>query len=137
MKKTQPLRKLTESKVFWAFISLLMALALWIYIVSLSSDEFTRTFRGVPVQLINEDMLRSSRNMVITNLDTNSVTVTVVGPRRIVSALSAEDIVAQVDVSRDWFHLGGGRVDWLVQERTGSNQLGCTLRRLLAAQDCP
>ncbi len=100
MKKTQPLRKLTESKVFWAFISLLMALALWIYIVSLSSDEFTRTFRGVPVQLINEDILRSSRNMVITNLDTNSVTVTVVGPRRIVSALSAEDIVAQVDVSR-------------------------------------
>jgi len=100
MKKTQPLRKLTESKVFWAFISLLMALALWIYIVSLSSDEFTRTFRGVPVQLINEDILRSSRNMVITNLDTNSVTVTVVGPRRIVSAFSAEDIVAQVDVSR-------------------------------------
>lgn len=100
MKKTQPLRKLTESKVFWAFISLLMALALWIYIVSLSSDEYTRTFRGVPVQLINEDILRSSRNMVITNLDTNSVTVTVVGPRRIVSALSAEDIVAQVDVSR-------------------------------------
>ena len=100
MKKTQPLRKLTQSKVFWAFISLLMAMALWIYIVSLSSDEFTRTFRGVPVQLINEDILRSSRNMVITNLDTNSVTVTVVGPRRIVSALSAEDIVAQVDVSR-------------------------------------
>ena len=100
MKKTQPLRKLTESKVFWAFISLLMALALWIYIVSLSSDEYTRTFRGVPVRLINEDILRSSRNMVITNLDTNSVTVTVVGPRRIVSALSAEDIVAQVDVSR-------------------------------------
>lgn len=100
MKKTQPLRKLTESKVFWMIMSLLLALALWIYIASLSADEYTRTFRGVPVQLINEDILRSSRNMVITNLDTNSVTITVVGPRRIVSALSADDIVAQVDVSR-------------------------------------
>ncbi len=100
MKKMQPLRKLTESKIFWMIMSLLLALALWIYIASLSADEYTRTFRGVPVQLINEDILRSSRNMVITNLDTNSVTITVVGPRRIVSALSADDIVAQVDVSR-------------------------------------
>ena len=100
MNKTSPMRKIYNSRVFWIAVSLLASFTLWLYVIGVETDEWEQTFRNVPIQLVGDDILRNSRNLVITDLDTSSVTVTVTGPRRIVTALSASDIVAQVDVSR-------------------------------------
>lgn len=100
MKKTSPMRKLYDSHVFWMIVSFLAALAMWIYFSSTDAEEITTIFRGVRVELAGEDQLRTSRNMVITDLDTNTVTVEVTGPRRIIGGMDAGDLVAQVDVSK-------------------------------------
>lgn len=100
MKKHNGIHKLLDSRIFWGIIALIVALAMWVYVTSQNSDEFKRTFRSVRVEFVGEDNLRQSRNMVITDLDYSTVTVEVTGPRRIVSALSESDLVAQVDVSR-------------------------------------
>ena len=81
-------------------ISLLASLAIWVYITSVDSDEYKQTFRGVRVELVGEETLRESKGLVVTDLDTNSVTVDLVGPRRVIASLDADDIVAQVDVSK-------------------------------------
>ena len=57
-------------------------------------------FRGVKVELVGEDILLNSRNMVITDRSTATVTVEVSGPRRIVGSWSSDDLIAQVDVSK-------------------------------------
>lgn len=98
--KNNTVRKLLDSKIFWLIIAFLIAVAMWVYVTSQNSDEFKRTFRGVRVEFVGEDILKDSRNMVITDLDYSTVTIEVVGPRRIVSALSEDDLVAQVDVSK-------------------------------------
>ena len=98
--KNNTIRKILDSRIFWGVIALIIALAMWVYVTSQNSDEFKRTFRSVRVEFVGEDNLRQSRNMVITGLDYSTVTVEVVGPRRIVSSLSENDLVAQVDVSR-------------------------------------
>ena len=100
MKKTSRMRSLYNNKIFWMVISLLASLAIWVYITSVDSDEYKQSFRGVRVQLVGEDVLRQSKGLVITDLDTNSVTVELVGPRRIIASLDSADIVAQVDVSK-------------------------------------
>lgn len=100
MKKTSRMRSLYNNKIFWMVISLLTSLAIWVYITSVDSDEAKQTFRGVRVELVGEDILRQSKGLVITDLDTNSVTVELVGPRRIIASLDSTDIVAQVDVSK-------------------------------------
>lgn len=100
MKKTSPMRKLYDSRLFWMIVSFLAALAMWVYFSSTDAEEMTKIFRGVRVELVGEDELRNSRNMVITDLDTNSVTVEVTGPRRIIGGLDSGDLIAQVDVSR-------------------------------------
>ena len=99
MKKTTPMRKLYNSRVFWLILSLVLALALWSYVASLSADEFKQTFR-VRVEIVGEDIIRNSRDLVILEPDTNTVSVEIVGPRRVVAALSDSDLVAQVDVSK-------------------------------------
>lgn len=100
MKKTSPIRKLYNSRVFWMIISLLASLAIWIYVTSSESSEIRQVFRNVRVDVVGQETLLSSRDMMITDLSTNTVTVEVVGPRRIIGIMDSSDLVAQLDVSR-------------------------------------
>ena len=94
------LRKLYNSRAFWAIISLIMSLIMWVYVASVETEEYKQTLRGVRVQLAGEALLRNSKNLVITDMDTSTVTVEVVGPRRIVGSLDSDSIYAQIDVSK-------------------------------------
>ncbi len=100
MKKTSIMRKLYNSRAFWLIIALLASLSLWIYVISQETEEYKQTFRGVKVELVGEDILLNSRNMVVTDLSTSTVTVEISGPRRIVGSWSSDDLVAQIDVSK-------------------------------------
>ena len=91
------MKKIYNSKAFWMIVSLLASLAIWVYVTSVETDESKTTFRGVKVELVGEDILRDSKNLVVTDMDTSTVTVEVVGPRRIISS---DQLVAQVDVSK-------------------------------------
>lgn len=94
------LKKLYNSRAFWVIISLICSVIMWVYVASVETEEFKQTFRGVRVQLVGETLLRDSRNLVITDMDTSTVTVEVVGPRRIVGSLDSDSIYAQIDVSK-------------------------------------
>ena len=94
------MKKIYNSKAFWMIVSLLASLAIWVYVTSVETDESKTTFRGVKVELVGEDILRDSKNLVVTDMYTSTVTVEVVGPRRIIGSLSSDQLVAQVDVSK-------------------------------------
>ena len=94
------IKKLYNSRAFWVIISLVCSVIMWVYVASVETEEFKQTFRGVRVQLVGETLLRDSKNLVITDMDTSTVTVEVVGPRRIVGSLDSDSIYAQIDVSK-------------------------------------
>ncbi len=100
MKKTNIMTKLYNSKAFWLVIALLASVSLWIYITGQESEEYQQTFRGVRVDFVGEDILLNSRNMVVIDPSTSTVTVEVSGPRRIVGRWSSNDLIAQIDVSK-------------------------------------
>lgn len=94
------MRKLYNNRIFWVIIALLASLTLWVYVIGQETEEYKRTFPGVKLELVGEDILLNSRNMVITDLNTSTVTVEISGPRRIVGSWSSDDLTAQVDVSK-------------------------------------
>ena len=94
------IKKLYNSRAFWVIISLICSVIMWVYVASVETEEFKQTFRGVRVQLVGETLLRDSKNLVITDMDTSTVTVEVVGPRRIVGSLDSDNLYAQIDVSK-------------------------------------
>ena len=100
MSTSSRMKKIYNSEAFWMIVSLLASLAIWVYVTSVETDESKTTFRGVKVELVGEDILRDSKNLVVTDMDTSTVTVEVVGPRRIIGSLSSDQLVAQVDVSK-------------------------------------
>lgn len=94
------MRKIYDSRAFWMIVSLLASLAIWLYMTSIKTDEVKLTFRGIRVDLIGEDTLRSSKNMVITDMDNATVNVDLTGPRRIIASLTPEDLTAVIDVNK-------------------------------------
>lgn len=93
------MKKLYDSRAFWMIVSLLASITLWIYMSSVDKEVITQVFRGVKVEIEGEDILRDSRNMVITDMDTNTVTVVLEGPRRIIGSWDSDSITAVIDVS--------------------------------------
>ena len=81
-------------------ISILASLTIWIYVTSGETEAFKTTFRNVQIEIVGEDTLRTSRGLILTDLNTSSVTVEVVGPRRMLAPLDSDDLVAVVDVSK-------------------------------------
>lgn len=94
------MKRITDSKIFWAVTALILSFVFWLYVTSVENDNIRQTFRGVRVELAGESLLRESKNLVVTGLSTNTVSIEVVGPRRVVAALSSEDLAAQIDVSK-------------------------------------
>ncbi len=94
------IKKLSDSKIFWMIISFLVSLAVWVYVTSEETVESTKTFRNVQVELVGEETLLNLRNLVVIDSNSPTVTVEISGPRRIVNSLEAEDLIAQVDVSK-------------------------------------
>ena len=94
------MKKITDSKVFWAITALILSFVFWLYVTSVENDNIRQTFRGVRVELAGESLLRDSKGLVVTGLSTNTVSIEIVGPRRTVSSLSSEDLAAQIDVSK-------------------------------------
>lgn len=100
MKKTSRIKAIANSKFFWAIVSLLASLSIWVYVTSVEVDEVSRPFRNVQVEIVGEEALLASRNLRVTDVDTSAVTVEIKGPRRVVNALDSSDLMAVVDVSR-------------------------------------
>lgn len=98
MKKEK--KRIVDSKPLWIAVSLIASLVLWVYVTSIEQDEYKQTFRGVRVEIAGESVLKDSKQMTVSDLSTNTVNIEVVGPRRVIAALSSDDLTALVDVSK-------------------------------------
>lgn len=91
--------KLLDSKVFWAVISLIASLFIWVYITGTQEEIISQSFNNVEVMLIGEDTLQATRGYVVTNVSAETVSVKISGTRGNIGTLSASDVKAVIDVS--------------------------------------
>lgn len=91
--------KFSDSRIFWALLSLLTAFLIWIYYTSNYATSMTNTFYNVEVTYSGEEAMRDSLNLVVSQEYNETVNVTLTGNRREISKLSAEDLKAVVNLS--------------------------------------
>ena len=92
--------KLFNNNIFWAIISLLAALCIWVYTTGTQQEEIRVELNGVEVVFTGEEALQSQRGLVVTDASTQTVDVTISGTRLNIGRLDASDVQAVVDVSR-------------------------------------
>lgn len=100
MDKRKAKHTLWDSRIFWAFVSLLASVLLWVYVTTTQGDVIEQTYEGVSVVFNGEDVLRENEGLVVANISSNTVSVRIRATRRELSKLSSSNIVAYVDVSK-------------------------------------
>ena len=81
-------------------LSLFGSLLLWVYVTETRGEDIPVRLPGVQVKFEGESNLRESRELIITETSATSVTVSLTGSRRTVSALKSADLAATIDLSR-------------------------------------
>ena len=92
-------KKLTNN---WGLklIAILFALILWFAVINIDDPVVSETFRNVPVQIVNTEVLTEA-GKTYEVLDDSAVveSITVYGPRTLVESLNENDIVAKADIN--------------------------------------
>ena len=81
-------------------IAILFALILWFAVINIDDPVVSETFKNVPVQLVNTEVLTEA-GFTYEILDNTAVvdTITIYGPRTLVESLKDSDIIAKADLN--------------------------------------
>ncbi|MBR6207563.1 MAG: hypothetical protein IKQ69_01060 [Oscillospiraceae bacterium] len=93
-------RNISRSNVFWAIVSLALAILLWMYVTSTEGVEVSVTFSNVPIEFLGEDSLRESSGLIVTEQDRTSVNLTLSGARRVMNKLTSNNISATINLNK-------------------------------------
>lgn len=80
--------------------SLMLAFLLWLLVVQINDPKENKPFTGIPVTLINTELLDQQDKVYQVLDNTDTVRVTVRGPKSVIDRLRASDIVAEADMSK-------------------------------------
>ena len=93
------MRKLLRNDTSIRVISVLISILLWMYVVGVNNPTVTLVMKAVPVRTINNAEFDASGLKIISN-SVKSLDVKIEGRHSEVSKISANDILAQIDVSK-------------------------------------
>jgi len=90
---------LKKSKPIYILISVIAAIILWVYVVTVVSTEQTESFYNIPVTFTGMEALREE-NLTITSGMEKTVNLRLTGRRTQIQQLSRDNILITVDVSK-------------------------------------
>ncbi len=93
------MKRLSVSDLLPRILCILVAIVIWLYVMSNNSPDYERTFSGVSVGVENTAVLMSEENLSVISGYGSLVDITVTGKRSDVVSYSLEDIIASVDVA--------------------------------------
>ncbi|MDF2656885.1 MAG: hypothetical protein K0R19_3359 [Bacillota bacterium] len=82
---------------FYKIISVVLALALWVYVIQAENPMQTKTISDVTVQLLNEESL-TARGLALSGEATYTVDVKIQAKKSELSSISAADLIANADL---------------------------------------
>ena len=87
-----------QNKQVRLFLSFLIAIATWIYVVYSVDPAPTKVFRDGPIRFINESTL-TDNGLALRSAETTAIDVTVEANRSVLSEITADNIIVTVDLS--------------------------------------
>ena len=88
-----------KRKLIYGLLSALIAIGLWLYVVTVVNPEWEETFSNIPVVLENEEILHE-RGLMLVSEEDPKVTLRLFGNRADMIKLNASNITIRADLSR-------------------------------------
>lgn len=119
--------RLRVSDLVPRILCVVVALFIWLYVMSTNSPDYERTFSGVSIAIENEALLKTDKELSVIQGYGSLTDITLTGKKSDVISYSLEDIVASVDVSKI---IGPGRHSLRISVATPD---GCVLKSVRPA----
>lgn len=87
-----------KSKLSTVLLSVVFALAIWLYVITVVSPNSDKVYGEIPVKV--DDAVLHDRGLTVTNKEGHTVSLHVVGNRIDLKSISSEDFKVTVDLSR-------------------------------------
>ncbi len=87
------------NKVLYIILSLMFAIAFWLYVDNVEGNTITKEFYNVPVEFIGETDTLPSRGLMLTQGADATVDIELRGPRSVITGLNRSDLSIQVDLT--------------------------------------
>ncbi len=92
------INKIFASKIFFIIFSVLASITIWLYVAYVENPDVSININGVKVEFINKDFL-ADRQLVITNISADTVSLRFLGKRNTVSHLTNTNMTVNVDLA--------------------------------------
>lgn len=89
-----------KSKFGSIALSLLIAFGLWVYVITEVSPNYEWTYYDIPVIMEGETLLNGERNLIITNISSTNVDLTLSGNRSDLNELNSANITLKADMTK-------------------------------------
>lgn len=98
-KKSEQVMSEKVNRALYIAISLLVAVLFWVYVDNEQGNNITADFTDVPIEFIGATDTLPSRKLMVSKVSTETVDLTLSGPRSAITDLKKGDIVLQVNLS--------------------------------------
>ena len=91
--------RIKDSKGLYVAISILLAIAFWLYVRAENDIPVQNVVRGIPIQIMSEDVLEA-RGLMVSEVNPDTINITFEGSSSVVPRLNRNNVTVTVDVSR-------------------------------------
>ncbi len=93
------MKKILTNNLGLKILAVIISFGVWLMVVNYDDPVKTASFSDIPVRIQNSDVLREKGKVFEVKNDISSIDVTITAKRTILDSLSAENIIAEADVS--------------------------------------
>ena len=87
------------NRIGYLALSLLLAIAFWLYVDDWLGSTTTKELTGIPVEFIGAEDTLPSRGLMLTEGEDTTMDVKLSGPRTVISGLDKNDLIIQVNLT--------------------------------------
>ena len=87
------------NRIVYLALSLLLAIAFWLYVDDWLGSTTTKELTGIPVEFIGAEDTLPSRGLMLTEGEDTTMDVKLSGPRTVLSGLDKNDLIIQVNLT--------------------------------------
>ena len=93
------IKKITSSRALYIVLACILSVILWLYVASYANTDMEAELTGLEIDYIGGDDILRDRKLLVMEKDQQSVSLTVLGKRNVISSIKKDEVKVSVDLT--------------------------------------
>ena len=93
------IKKIASSRALYIVLACILSVILWLYVASYANTDMEAELTGLEINYVGGDDILRDRKLLVTEKDQQSVSLTILGKRNVVSAIKKDEVQVSVDLT--------------------------------------